>query len=62
MSEDDNVVSLPTPKRIRREKVAEYAEETSHVFSSLALIADITARVMKAVARELSDNDSRKRR
>jgi len=58
---EDNVVDFPKKKRVPdREQIADAAERTSGVFSSLALMAEITARVLKAVARELSHGKHKK--
>lgn len=60
---DDNVVDFPRKRKIPdRDQIAQAAESTSSVFSSLALISEIAARVLKAVARELAHGVDERRR
>lgn len=54
MNEKTTNDSSPRPRIPNRDQIAEAAERSSSVFSSLALMAEIAARVLKAVSRELS--------
>lgn len=52
---DDNVVNFPKRRYVpSKDQIADVADRTGSIFSSLAMMAEITARVLKAVAHELS--------
>lgn len=59
--DDDNVVELSTPRRTlpSRERITDMARTVSDALHGVSVIMDITARVLRASARELERHKRR---